>query len=76
MSRKNGPRDATRCTPMPCFQGNRGSQATRCNPMDPGFSEAEQEAAWGALSEAARAFEAADGSLCMDNQAYCVAARR
>ena len=40
------------------------------------FSEAEQEAAWGALSEAARAFEARDGSLCMNNQAYCVAARR
>jgi SAM-dependent methyltransferase len=40
------------------------------------FSEAEQEAAWGALSEAARDFEAPDGSLCMNNQAYCVAARR
>ncbi len=40
------------------------------------FSEAEQEAAWDALSEAARAFEAPDGSLCMNNQAYCVAARR
>ncbi len=40
------------------------------------FSEAEQEAAWDALSEAARAFEAPDGGLCMNNQAYCVAARR
>ncbi len=40
------------------------------------FSEAEQAAAWGALSEAARAFEAPDGSQCMNNQAYCVAARR
>jgi SAM-dependent methyltransferase len=40
------------------------------------FPEAVQEAAWGARSEAARAFEAPDGGVRMDNQAYCVAARR
>ena len=39
------------------------------------FPEAEREAAWRALTEAARAFEAPDGGLRMDNQAYCVAAR-
>lgn len=39
------------------------------------FPEAEQEAAWRALTEAAGDFEAPDGKLRMDNQAYCVAAR-
>ena len=39
------------------------------------FPEVEQEAAWRALTEAARDFEAPDGGLRMDNQAYCVAAR-
>ncbi len=40
------------------------------------FPEAEQEAAWDALSEAARKFETPGGGVCMDNQAYCIAARR
>ncbi len=41
-----------------------------------GFPEAEQEAAWGALCEAAKAFETPGGGVCMNNLAYCVAARR
>ena len=39
------------------------------------YPEAEQAAAWRALTEAARAFAAPDGSLRLNNQAYCVAAR-
>lgn len=37
---------------------------------------AEQEAAWQALTTAARDYETADGTIVMDNVAYCVAARR
>ncbi len=40
------------------------------------FPAAAQEAAWRALSEAARDFEAPDGSLRLANRAYCLAARR
>ena len=40
------------------------------------FPAEDQEAAWRALTEAARDFEAPDGTIQMDNAAFCVAARR
>lgn len=40
-----------------------------------GFPAERQEAAWSALTETARAFETPEGSVKLDNAAYCVAAR-
>ena len=40
-----------------------------------GFPLARQEAAWTALTEATRAFETPEGTVRLDNAAYCVSAR-
>ena len=40
------------------------------------FSEAERDAAWQAVAEAARRYAGPDGRLRMANDAYCLAARR
>ncbi len=41
-----------------------------------GFPAEAQEAAWTALTEATRAFETPEGTVRLDNAAYCVSARR
>ena len=41
-----------------------------------GFSTEAREAAWTALTEATRAFETPEGTVRLDNAAYCVSARR
>ncbi len=41
-----------------------------------GFPPERQEAAWAALTEATRAFETPEGTVRLDNAAYCVSARR
>jgi len=40
-----------------------------------GFSTEAREAAWAALTEATRAFETPEGTVRLDNAAYCVSAR-
>ncbi len=41
-----------------------------------GFPAEAREAAWAALTEATRAFETPEGTVRLDNAAYCVSARR